>query len=138
MRLPGFRAADQPTTVEYACHCTAESADERQVERKPAKTSRSFGECGSRPVRTPAARRRQQLCRPLPEQDAPIDGSAYTRTAQNEIYRPFHRLPNPDLVMYVFPDLAGTDLVPVPGYSTVFPPYQRMQYALPGERLEDF
>ncbi|WP_134563401.1 TIGR03751 family conjugal transfer lipoprotein, partial [Pseudomonas aeruginosa] len=46
--------------------------------------------------------------------------------------------PNPDLVMYVFPHLAGTDPVPVPGYSTVFPLYQRVQYAMPGERVEDY
>ena len=44
----------------------------------------------------------------------------------------------PDLVMYVFPHLAGTDPVPVPGYSTVFPLYQRVQYAMPGERVEDY
>ncbi|UOB57004.1 TIGR03751 family conjugal transfer lipoprotein [Burkholderia pyrrocinia] len=81
---------------------------------------------------------RQQLRRPLSESGAAIDGSAYTRTAQNEIYRQFHRLPNPDLVMYVFPHLAGTDPVPVPGYTTVFPLYQRVQYALPGERVEDY
>ncbi|WP_273828474.1 TIGR03751 family conjugal transfer lipoprotein [Pseudomonas sp. SBT1-2] len=82
---------------------------------------------------------RQQLRRPLPpEGSAAINGSSYTRTAQNEIYRQFHRLPNPDLVMYVFPHLAGTDPVPVPGYSTVFPLYQRVQYALPGERLDDY
>lgn len=82
---------------------------------------------------------RQQLRRPLPEQSAPaVDSTAYTRTAQNEIYRQFHRLPNPDMVMFVFPHLAGTDPVPVPGYSTVFPLYQRVQYALPGERLGDY
>ena len=69
---------------------------------------------------------------------APAMQARYTRTAQNEIYRQFHRLPNPDLVMYVFPHLAGTDPVPVPGYSTVFPLYQRVQYALPGERVEDY
>lgn len=40
--------------------------------------------------------------------------------------------------MYVFPHLAGTDLAPVPGCATVFPLYQRVRYALPGERLEDF
>jgi conjugative transfer region lipoprotein (TIGR03751 family) len=62
----------------------------------------------------------------------------YTRTAENEIQRQFHRLPNPDLVMYVFPHLAGTDPVPVPGYSTVFPLYQRVQYAMPGERTEAY
>ncbi|MEE4891002.1 TIGR03751 family conjugal transfer lipoprotein [Pseudomonas alliivorans] len=66
------------------------------------------------------------------------DGAAYTRTAQNEIYSQFKRLPNPDLVMYVFPHLAGSDPAPVPGYTTVFPLYQRVQYAMPGERVEDY
>jgi conjugative transfer region lipoprotein (TIGR03751 family) len=84
---------------------------------------------------------RQALRRPLTEAErqATLDvQSHYTRTAQNEIYRQFRRLPNPDLVMYIFPHLAGTDPVPVPGYSTVFPLYQRVQYALPGERVEDY
>lgn len=84
---------------------------------------------------------RQTLRRPLTDTDvqaAPGVQARYTRTAQNEIYRQFHRLPNPDLVMYVFPHLTGTDPVPVPGYSTVFPLYQRVQYALPGERVEDY
>ena len=83
----------------------------------------------------------QAARRPLTEADvqaAPGVQARYTRTAQNEIYRQFHRLPNPDLVMYVFPHLAGTDPVPVPGYSTVFPLYQRVQYAMPGERVEDY
>lgn len=80
---------------------------------------------------------RQSLRRPLGEPQQ-VPASAYTRTAQNEIYRQFHRLPNPDLVMYVFPHLAGTDPVPVPGYSTVFPLYQRVQYAMPGERTEAY
>lgn len=64
--------------------------------------------------------------------------SAYSRHAQNEIESQFHRLPNPDLVMYIFPHLAGSDPVPVPGYSTVFPLYQRVQYAMPGERTEPY
>lgn len=84
---------------------------------------------------------RQVLRRPLTAADVqaiPAENAAYTRTAQNEIYRQFRRLPNPDLVMYVFPHLAGTDPVPVPGYSTVFPLYQRVQYAMPGERVEDY
>lgn len=66
------------------------------------------------------------------------ESAAYTRTAQNEIYSQFKRLPNPDLVMYVFPHLAGSDPAPVPGYTTVFPLYQRVQYAMPGERVEDY
>ncbi|MBK3845838.1 TIGR03751 family conjugal transfer lipoprotein [Stutzerimonas xanthomarina] len=84
---------------------------------------------------------RQALRRPLTEVDvhaAPALQARYTRTAANEIYRQFHRLPNPDLLMYVFPHLAGSDPVPVPGYTTLFPLYQRVQYALPGERVEDY
>ena len=84
---------------------------------------------------------RQALRRPLTPADtpsAPNLNAAYSRTAQNEIYRQFHRLPDPDLVMYVFPHLSGTEPTPVPGYSTVFPFYQRVQYALPGERTEDY
>lgn len=84
---------------------------------------------------------RQSLRRPVTEGDVRREqevNSTYTRTAANEIYRQFHRLPNPDLVMYVFPHLAGTDPAPVPGYTTVFPLYQRVQYAMPGERLEAY
>jgi conjugative transfer region lipoprotein (TIGR03751 family) len=84
---------------------------------------------------------RQTLRRPLTDADAQsvsAVNAAYTRTAQNEIYRLFYRLPNPDLVMYVFPHLAGSDPAPIPGYSTVFPLYERVQYAVPGERTEDY
>lgn len=84
---------------------------------------------------------RQQLRRPLSFVDMetlPQEQSSYTRTAVSEIYNQFQRLPNPDMVMYVFPHLAGTDPVPVPGYSTVFPLYQRVQYAMPGERVKDY
>ncbi|MFU7547916.1 TIGR03751 family conjugal transfer lipoprotein, partial [Pseudomonas paraeruginosa] len=46
---------------------------------------------------------RQALRRPLSEanvQAAPAVQARYTRTAANEIYRQFHRLPNPDPVSY--------------------------------------
>jgi len=84
---------------------------------------------------------RQSLRRPLGDADvqvAPAEQMHYTRTATNEIYRQFQRLPNPDLVMYVFPHLTGTEAVPVPGYTTLFPLYQRVQYAMPGERVEEY
>lgn len=74
---------------------------------------------------------RLALRRPL--MDDEVDPTSYTRTAQNEIDALFVRLPNPDLVMYVFPHLSGEEGVPVPGYSTVFPLYERVLYALPGE-----
>jgi len=44
----------------------------------------------------------------------------------------FARVPNPDLVMVVFPHLARGKY-PVPGYVTVFPMYEQTHYALPGE-----
>ncbi|WP_051530311.1 TIGR03751 family conjugal transfer lipoprotein [Halomonas halodenitrificans] len=76
---------------------------------------------------------RSALRRPLQGDDMITEQLRYSRDVGNEIYSQFRRLPNPDLVMYVFPHLAGTEQVPVPGYSTVFPFYQRTQYAMPGE-----
>ncbi|MGH8348132.1 MAG: TIGR03751 family conjugal transfer lipoprotein [Pseudomonas sp.] len=81
---------------------------------------------------------RSELRRPVLDPERLIsDQSAYSRTAANEIRAQFPRLANPDLVMYVYPHLAGTQQTPVPGYSTVFPLYEKVQYALPGERLDD-
>jgi hypothetical protein len=58
--------------------------------------------------------------------------ASYTREAATEIDAHFPRLPNPDLVMYVFPHLSAEGY-PVPGYATVVPMYERVEYALPGE-----
>lgn len=63
-------------------------------------------------------------------EDADLYG--YTRDAGSEIEQLFPRLPNPTLVMYVFPHL-GEEGAPVPGYSTAVPMYERTEYALPGE-----
>lgn len=80
---------------------------------------------------------RHTLRRPLPDDQQGLGPyHPYTRHVENEIRSQFPRLPNPDLVMYVFPHLAGSpegEQVPVPGYSTVFPLYERVQYAQPGE-----
>ena len=69
--------------------------------------------------------------RPILTGDAALQG--YTRDAFNEIDVLFPRLPNPSLVMYVFPHLAGDAQAPVPGYATAFPMYEQLEYALPGE-----
>jgi conjugative transfer region lipoprotein (TIGR03751 family) len=61
------------------------------------------------------------------------DLAGYSREAFNELDVTFPRLPNPSLVMYVFPHLAGPERTPVPGYATTFPMYERIEYALPGE-----
>src|SRR5690554_6043107 len=76
---------------------------------------------------------RSDLRRPLESSELVSEQLRYSRDASNEIHSQFRRLPNPDLMMYVFPHLAGSEQVPVPGYSTVFPLYQRTQYAMPGE-----
>ena len=43
----------------------------------------------------------------------------------------FVQLDNPELKLYVFPHLSGTEMLPVPGYWTAFPAYSRRYYALP-------
>ena len=48
----------------------------------------------------------------------------------------FGRIPNPDLVMVVYPHLAQGKY-PVPGYVTVFPMFEQTHYALPGELSRD-
>lgn len=82
---------------------------------------------------------RTTLRRPVSDSERTLSQQtreSYSRTQENEIQQVFPRLPNPDLVMYVFPHLAGGN-TPVPGYSTVFPFYSQVQYALPGERTGD-
>lgn len=49
-----------------------------------------------------------------------------------ELNAEFPRLPNPGIVMYVYPHLvgSGTEQVPVPGYATVFNLYQQDHYEI--------
>jgi len=76
---------------------------------------------------------RAALAQPRPLAADAGDLAGYTRTAFDEIETRFARLPNPTLVMFIFPHLAGPDAVPIPGYATSFPMYERTHYALPGE-----
>ena len=79
----------------------------------------------------PYVLRRELGTRPLGDDD--VDLAGYSRAAHTELETIFPRLPNPTLVMYVFPHLAGSERVPVPGYATTFTLYERVEYALPGE-----
>ncbi len=85
---------------------------------------------------------RQSLRRPLTEADvqaAPAEQMRYTRTARNEVYRQFQRLAQSRSGHVRVPAPGGhRTRCPCPGYTTVFPLYQRVQYAMPGERLEDY
>lgn len=97
------------------------------------------GEDGGGSARNAVAAR-DSLRRPLTDnerQATAADDRSYSRTQESEISQQFPRLPNPDLVMYVFPHLADGN-APVPGYSTVFPFYSQVQYAMPGERTEAY
>ncbi|EGT6768522.1 TIGR03751 family conjugal transfer lipoprotein [Salmonella enterica] len=97
------------------------------------------GQSGGGSARSAAAAR-DTLRRPLTEteqQDAAQTERSYSRTQESEISQQFPRLPNPDMVMYVFPHLAEGNS-PVPGYSTVFSFYSQTQYAMPGERTAAF
>ncbi|KML70030.1 TIGR03751 family conjugal transfer lipoprotein [Pectobacterium peruviense] len=85
-----------------------------------------------------SAQAREALRRPLStgENQASLhDDRSYSRTQESEISQQFPRLPNPDMVIYIFPHLTEGS-TPVPGYSTVFPFYSQTQYAMPGERVE--
>ena len=63
--------------------------------------------------------------RPIVSGEAALHG--YTRDAFNEIDVLFPRLPNPTLVMYIFPHLAGDAGAPVPGCTTAFPMYEQVE-----------
>ncbi|EAA6221752.1 TIGR03751 family conjugal transfer lipoprotein [Salmonella enterica subsp. salamae] len=79
---------------------------------------------------------RSVLRRPLDDATLTEQQQQVARSDGNATQALFQRLPNPDLEMYIFPHLAGSEGVPVPGYTTVFPFYNRVQYALPGERTD--
>ena len=73
---------------------------------------------------------------PPPPPPAPCacgEAPAYARTAANELELLFPRLPNPDIYIYVPAHLATELRIPVPGYTTAVPLYDRVEYALPGE-----
>lgn len=64
-------------------------------------------------------------------QALPLPDKVYTRADKSE----FHKLPNPELQLYIYPHVAGQDEVPIPGYFTAFDAYERNYYALPYENV---
>ncbi len=57
--------------------------------------------------------------------------SRRSHAALRDLQRDFQRVPNPEIIGYVYPHLTAN--VPVPGYYTVFPLYEGIHYAEPGE-----
>ncbi len=62
---------------------------------------------------------------------------AYTRTSVNEIRQLFPTLPNPTIPLFIHAhpvvEESTGEILPVPGYTTAFPLYHRVEYALPSE-----
>lgn len=77
----------------------------------------------------PTAARERPPTRPYDDSDG---STGFRPAATGAMDGRFVRLPNPDLEMYVYPHLAK-GRYPVPGYVTVFPMFEGVQYALPGE-----
>lgn len=73
---------------------------------------------------------------PPPFQGEPIapgadSASRVTHQALTDLQQDFQRVPNPEILGFVYPHLVGD--LPVPGYYTVFPLYEGRHYAEPGE-----
>ena len=64
-----------------------------------------------------------------------LNYTGYTQTESNQLNSLFPLLPNPNIVMYIYPHFVGpgNDQIPVPGYSTAFPLYLHTQYAMPDD-----
>jgi conjugative transfer region lipoprotein (TIGR03751 family) len=75
----------------------------------------------------------RQIDADTPEQ--PLDYLEYTRTTLAELDNLFPRHANPDMVIYVYPHLATRVRAPIPGYTTVIPLFERVEYRLPGESI---
>ena len=95
---------------------------------------------GKAPASQPAAKEtardrlaREAVVRPVGQGD---ELTQRYWSALEPLQQRFARVPNPDLVMVVYPHLAKGKY-PVPGYVTVFPMYERAEYAMPGEVAED-
>lgn len=62
------------------------------------------------------------------------DKSELSAEVISEIESTFPILDNPMLIMYVFPHVATESRLPVPGYWTAIPMYERDEFAEPGEQ----
>lgn len=64
----------------------------------------------------------------------PIElGQSNLKTTECEASSLFPLLPNPQVMMYVYPHLSTQEEAPVPGYRTAFSLYERNYYAVEGE-----
>jgi conjugative transfer region lipoprotein (TIGR03751 family) len=98
-------------------------------ERRNGVDSRPGAELRERPARGREAAAGEGRLMPAAY---PGSASRYAREEADVLNQRFRRLPNPDLVLYVYPHMSASG-APVPGYVTVLPMYDTVEYALPGE-----
>lgn len=84
-------------------------------------------------MRAKGMKYKQKGMRAYYEEEGPAAFYSDIRYAKTKTRALFRRLPNPDLVLYVFPHVSGKEQTPVPGYTTLFPMYTEIHYAMPGE-----
>lgn len=103
-----------------------------QIYRGQGGTSVRADAAGGTAVEQSARDRLLERSAPRPVGHGDADTQRYW-SALEPMRNRFARVPNPDLVMVVFPHLSRGKY-PVPGYVTVFPMYEQADlYALPGE-----
>lgn len=77
------------------------------------------------------------LTRVRSETNAPVSPPGYRPESKPDAVsmteQRFARLYNPTLHLYIYAHLAGAERVPVPGYYTIFPLYDKIEYARAGE-----
>lgn len=109
-----------PTTLEvYERHMAGGPGGEPAPARSPA-----------RPLAAPADAIRATWTGEAVAPEAVAD-SRGAQVALDDLRRDFRRVPNPEIVGYVYPHLSGE--LPVPGYYTAFPLRDGARYAGPGE-----
>lgn len=67
--------------------------------------------------------------------NAKSDYVGYTATAKTQVNNLFHRLPNPEIPMYIYPHLVyqNGEEYPKPGITTAFFLYRQAHFAMPGD-----
>ena len=113
-----------------ACSVTQPSSDELLPDSGPTTAELISGQKSRVSAYFGNGVQADYLGMPLTEGYAP--NSSYSLAHVNELRRDFRKVPNPEIVAYVFPHISDGEL-PVPGYFTMFHLYERDHFALEQE-----
>lgn len=121
--------------VALSCFMVSGCANPKAILKSDGATMRDLIEDGRRVDVTNVLNRHRDLASESWQEIGSYDTNleSYTRDANNEINQLFPILKNPQIAIYVYPHLATGRRLPVPGYTTALPLYERYEYALPSE-----